>query len=179
MIRSFYIKYVHDVEIAIEAIMTNKTKSILTGLGIVFGVAAVISMLAIGSGAQAEIIEQMKQVGVNNIIVMPKSKEDKAEQEKSKTNKNAKFSPGLSLADADQIQRTVPSVKLTCPEIYLNTKLIREGVIKSAKVIGTNANYFELYNVQFASGAKFTKHHQYMGSKVCVINQNVKTDSLL
>ena len=49
--------------------MANKLKSMLTALGIIFGVAAVISMLAIGNGAQKEILEQMKMVGVNNIII--------------------------------------------------------------------------------------------------------------
>ena len=51
--------------------MSNKFRSLLTGLGIIFGVAAVISMLAIGSGAQEEILEQIKLVGVNNIVVEP------------------------------------------------------------------------------------------------------------
>lgn len=53
----FFGRYVHDLEIAVESIRGNKLKSFLTGLGIIFGVAAVISMLAIGSGAQREILE--------------------------------------------------------------------------------------------------------------------------
>jgi putative ABC transport system permease protein len=64
-------KYLHDIIIAVEAILANKLKSVLTALGIIFGVAAVISMLAIGSGAQQEILEQIKLVGVNNIIIEP------------------------------------------------------------------------------------------------------------
>ncbi|MFO7864421.1 MAG: ABC transporter permease, partial [Salinivirgaceae bacterium] len=60
-----------DITIALEAILANKVKTILTALGIIFGVAAVITMLAIGNGAQQEILEQMKLVGVNNIIIQP------------------------------------------------------------------------------------------------------------
>ncbi len=56
-------RYFHDIVIALESILANKLKSILTGLGIIFGVGAVISMLAIGNGAQQEILEQMKMVG--------------------------------------------------------------------------------------------------------------------
>jgi putative ABC transport system permease protein len=64
-------KYFHDVVIAMESIMANKLKSVLTALGIIFGVASVISMLAIGNGAQQEILEQIKMVGVNNILISP------------------------------------------------------------------------------------------------------------
>ncbi len=66
-----YKRYVHDINIAIESILANKLKSILTALGIIFGVAAVISMLAIGKGAQKEILDQIKMVGVNNILINP------------------------------------------------------------------------------------------------------------
>ena len=57
--------------IAISAVLVNKIRSLLTGLGIIFGVAAVIAMLAIGSGAQQELLEQIKLVGVNNIVIKP------------------------------------------------------------------------------------------------------------
>ena len=67
----FISRYFHDIEIAVESIISNKLKSILTALGIIFGVAAVIAMLAIGKGAKQEILEQMKMVGVNNILVNP------------------------------------------------------------------------------------------------------------
>ena len=64
-------RYFHDFVIAIESIMANQMRSMLTALGIIFGVAAVIAMLAIGKGAQQEILEQIKMVGVNNIIITP------------------------------------------------------------------------------------------------------------
>ena len=67
----FIFRYFHDIEIAVESIVSNKLKSMLTALGIIFGVAAVIAMLAIGKGAKQEIMEQMKMVGVNNILINP------------------------------------------------------------------------------------------------------------
>ena len=67
----FFFRYFHDIEIAVESIVSNKLKSMLTALGIIFGVAAVIAMLAIGKGAKQEIMEQMKMVGVNNILINP------------------------------------------------------------------------------------------------------------
>ena len=58
----FFFRYFHDNEIAVESIVSNKLKSMLTALGIIFGVAAVIAMLAIGKGAKQEIMEQRKLV---------------------------------------------------------------------------------------------------------------------
>ena len=58
-----------NAQIAFDSILANKFRAILTTLGIIFGVGAVISMLAIGNGAQQQILEQLKIVGVNNVIV--------------------------------------------------------------------------------------------------------------
>ena len=90
----------HDVRIAVEAIRSNKLKSLLTALGIIFGVAAVISMLAIGSGAKQEILEQMKSIGVNNIEVHAVSAQSESSSEESSTTKEQnRFSPYGSLPD--------------------------------------------------------------------------------
>ena len=64
-------KLLMNLYIASEAVLANRVRSILTALGIIFGVAAVIAMLAIGNGAQQEILEQIKLVGVNNIVISP------------------------------------------------------------------------------------------------------------
>ena len=64
-------RYLQIINIALEAVFANRFRSILTALGIIFGVAAVIAMMAIGSGAQKEILDQIKLVGVNNIIISP------------------------------------------------------------------------------------------------------------
>ena len=103
-------RYGHDVISGIEAIFTNKVKSLLTALGIIFGVAAVISMLAIGNGAQQEILDQIKMVGVNNIIITPTENVVGDEEEEATTSEDGvqistkKFSKGLSLYDVEAIE---------------------------------------------------------------------------
>lgn len=67
----FSARFTSNFQIAFEAVLSNKLRSFLTALGIIFGVAAVIAMLAIGNGAQQEILEQIRLVGVNNIVVTP------------------------------------------------------------------------------------------------------------
>ena len=71
--------------IALEAITHNKTRAVLTSLGIVFGVGSVISMLAVGTGAKQEILDQMKLLGANNIIITPviEQEEGVVEEEKA------------------------------------------------------------------------------------------------
>ena len=82
--------------IAMEAVLANRIRSMLTALGIIFGVAAVIAMLAIGNGAQKEILEQIKLVGVNNIIIKPiveQTEEDLSEEEEKSEQKKFLYRP--------------------------------------------------------------------------------------
>jgi putative ABC transport system permease protein len=123
-------KYFHDIVIAMESIMANKLKSVLTALGIIFGVASVISMLAIGNGAQQEILEQIKMVGVNNILISPIVQESEESDEENGNRQSGKFSRGLSLLDSEAILTTIPSVVRMSPEIALNSLLFMEANVK-------------------------------------------------
>ena len=165
-------RYFHDVVIAFEAIMANKLKSILTGLGIIFGVAAVISMLAIGNGAQQEILEQIKLVGVNNIIIKPII-EERIESEEGEKEK-AKFSPGLNLADVKAIQQILPTINQVSPEIELNSFAIRDMNHEAIKVLGIDDNYFKLFNLVLQEGNNFNEHQVVHGTAVCVIGANIR-----
>src|SRR3546814_939230 len=78
----------NNVSIALEAIVANKTRALLTGLGIMFGVAAVITMLAIGNGAKYEILSQSKLIGANNIINKPIKETQNVNEEQSEEKSN-------------------------------------------------------------------------------------------
>jgi len=162
-----------------ESIMANKLKSILTALGIIFGVAAVISMLAIGKGAKQEILEQMKLVGVNNIMVTPivtPLNEEGSGSSSSAANgmEKEKFSPGLSLADAEAIMEIVPTVRRLSPEISLNAYVLQNAKREQAKLIGVSREYFDIYNLSLSQGNFFNKHQEENGIPVCVIGANIK-----
>lgn len=167
-------RYFHDILIAVEAILTNKLKSALTALGIIFGVAAVISMLAIGNGAQQEILEQIKLVGVNNIVITPVIDEkDKSEEDGQKAPK--KFSKGLSMKDVEAIEKTIPSVKSVSPEIILDSHVIREGKRKNVKLFGVTPAYFDLFNIKLEEGMMFSRWQIEKGAPVCLIGMDIKT----
>lgn len=165
-------KYINDIAIAIESIIANKVKSILTALGIIFGVAAVISMLAIGNGAQQEILEQMKMVGVNNIIILPIIEtQDEAAEESTDTKK--KYSPGLTLDDLNAIVKTIPVINKVSPQITKDTYVIQSGRRRSAKLYGVEPEFFELFNIKLLSGNMFTPTQISKGLPVCIISEDI------
>ena len=157
--------------------MANQLRSLLTALGIIFGVAAVITMLAIGKGAQQEILEQIKMVGVNNIIVSPiktvgSGENGEEEEQNGKTKK--KYSPGLTLQDLDAIRNTLPTVKRVSPEITLNSFVIHGGNRASAKLMGVNNEYYDIFNLQLEEGVFFNDFQEENGIPVCVIGANIR-----
>ena len=173
---SFWSRYMHDIVIAMEAIMGNKLKSMLTALGIIFGVAAVISMMAIGNGGQQEILEQIKMVGVNNIVIVPVLNTGEAEESSEEGESEVKkFSPGLTLADAEAIKEILPSVQRISPEVTVDSYVTREGRRYSARMTGVSVDFFGLYNLPLEQGAYFTEEQNEQGMPVCVIGHNIKT----
>jgi putative ABC transport system permease protein len=169
----FILRYFHDIEIAVESIVSNKLKSMLTALGIIFGVAAVIAMLAIGKGAKQEIMEQMKMVGVNNILINP-IVQDKSSSSEEGEKQSKKFSRGLSMLDVDAIRETLPSVKRISPEISFNSTAMMNGVKYTAKLVGVSNDYFYLYNLPLVSGSIFNFYQEENGIQVCIIGANIR-----
>ncbi|HMJ68721.1 MAG TPA: ABC transporter permease [Cyclobacteriaceae bacterium] len=165
-----------NLYIAIAAVITNKIRSLLTALGIIFGVAAVIAMLAIGNGAQQEILDQIKLVGVNNIVVKPivEQKEEKIEEQTGKKDKK-KFSPGLTMRDVQSIITTIPGLTKISPEISLDTYVIRNGFRRSAKLVGVNPSYFAIYNFNLTEGQHFSDEQRRIGAPVCIVGYGIKT----
>jgi putative ABC transport system permease protein len=162
--------------IAAEAVVHNKLRASLTSLGILFGVASVIAMLAIGNGAEQEILAQMRLLGANNIVVTPiiEQKEGKVEKDDSKK-ESKKFTPGLTYLDAQAIKGTIPAVGATSSEVVINSVITREGHHRSGKVVGVDPSYFEVMNLHLAEGAPFADAHFSGASQVTIIGQGVKS----
>lgn len=165
-----------NLYIAISAVITNKIRSLLTALGIIFGVAAVIAMLAIGNGAQQEILDQIKLVGVNNIVIKPvvEQKEEKLEEETGKKEKK-KFSPGLTIRDVESIASTIPGLSKISPEISLETYVLRNGYRRSAKLVGVDPTYFDIFNFRLIDGQSFSDEQRKVGAPVCIVGHGIKS----
>jgi putative ABC transport system permease protein len=159
-----------------EALLTNKFRALLTSLGIIFGVAAVIAMLAIGNGAEKQILEQIKQVGSNNIVIKPiiKTKEEEKQLKESGIEQK-KFSPGLSMHDAENIRQVLTDVEVVSSEIEQQTLFIRSGIKLGGKLVGVSNDYFHLLDFSLISGNFFSDFQLVNVQPVCIIGSKVAT----
>ncbi|WP_209329035.1 ABC transporter permease [Lunatimonas salinarum] len=163
--------------IAFEAVLANKVRSLLTALGIIFGVAAVIAMLAIGTGAQQEIMEQIKLVGVNNIVIEPvvEQVEEELDENSLLEMERPRFSPGLKLQDVEAIAATIPGIKKISPEIVFDTHIVKSGLRRSAKLVGVTPAYFDVLDFRLREGRMFSEKNLKKGDAVCIIGRNVQS----
>ena len=129
--------------LSIGGLKVHKLRSILTMLGIIFGVGAVIAMLSIGEGAKRAALEKYKFLGINNIIIRDKnfSKEELEEI-------RAKFSQGLSIEDAEAIKKILPTVEAVAPQSELEIEAKYEDKSSESTVVGVTPAYQQILNYQ-------------------------------
>jgi len=169
-------KLITNFNEAYRVIKTNKVRTFLTALGIIFGVAAVITMLAIGNGAEKEILSQLKLVGVNNIVINPIPDDDKNnDTDEESSNETNKFSKGLDILDANSILKTISTVKHISPEIILDTYVINKGRQNKVKLIGVNHSFFEVNNITISKGKNFSKDQIINAKSVCIIGKKIES----
>ena len=175
--------------IALEAITQNKIRSILTSLGIICGTASVIGMLAIGSGAKEEIIEKMKVLGTNNIIINSTfdeelSAQDAAEgsssgtgsdtgEENSEGESKNKYSPGLSLEDVESIKKIIPSVSVVSPTITEKYMAYNSPFKIESNLVGITETYKSVNNFSITKGRDFSNFDLDNGKQVCILGTRV------
>ncbi|HOZ22449.1 MAG TPA: ABC transporter permease, partial [bacterium] len=158
-----------SVEIGLEGIRSHKMRSILTALGIIFGVAAVIAMLSIGEGAKQEALEQIQLMGMNNILVNDIPIED----EESGTGRS-NLSKGLLLADAVALQTINPLVKVAVPERSVKEQIYFGQESVEATVVGTLPDYERVMAFTPRLGAFFNYQDVTEARRVCVLGSEVR-----
>lgn len=173
----------NNLYIALDSLAANRLRSFLTALGIIFGVSAVIAMLAIGKGAKEEILNQMKLVGVNNIVIKPKEQDkkddtpapaaDKSNAPAEEATKN-RFSKGLSLEDAMSIQHMLPTAEAISPEMIMEQDVISGSKSSKLKVVGVLPSFFSINNIRLGAGSLFNGRELSTGDAVCIIGSDVK-----
>lgn len=161
---------------AIRVVTINKVRTFLTALGIIFGVAAVITMLSIGNGAEKEILAQLELVGVNNIVVtpIPDEEDENASEDEEGAKETTRFSKGLDLLDVASITNNIPTIKAISPEIILETYVINKGRQNSVKLIGVTNSFFQTTNIHIGKGTNFSMEHSVNAASVCIIGEKVE-----
>ena len=153
--------------IAIRAIKANKMRSILTSLGIIIGVAAVIVMLSVGNGAQISIQNEMKTMGTNLIIV-------RSGVAKSSGARGGHGSqPTMKKADGDAIQEKVEAIKLAAPVLEETAQIVYGNTNWSTGVSGTDSRFFTIKEWNLAYGRMFSRADVKNASKVAILGQTV------
>jgi len=167
-------RWIYNIRIALEAVLLNRFRSLLTGLGIIFGVAAVIAMMAIGQGAKQEILEQIRLVGVNNIIITPQRVDTEEQESTEAKSSQDRYSPGLTLLDVENIRLLLPGLKHISPEVNYETEALRAGRGSKLRIRGVNNDYFGIFNLTTTSGGFFTAAQMENAAPVCVIGAGIR-----
>jgi len=168
----------YNLQIAVESIQRNKLRSLLTSLGIIFGVASVITMLSIGQGAQQEIVASMQLLGTHNVIIQPVVEQEEGELEEEEgeaVTEHRRFSPGLTLRDLESIRERIPHVTAVTPEIIYDTHIIRTGLMRSGRLVGVNGDYLEINNFSLAAGSNFTPLQIADAMPVAIIGSGLRS----
>ena len=154
----------NTILLALRAIRRNLLRSFLTVLGIVIGVAAVITMVTLGNGATRSVTDQISAMGSNLLIVIP----------------GQRFGPGgdnaprFKIADADALRAQVSAARLVAPVVNSSATAVFQANNWSTMVTGTTSDYFGAGNWEFASGRAFNDAEDRAGRAVCVIGETVR-----
>jgi ABC-type antimicrobial peptide transport system permease subunit len=152
---------------ALRALGTNWLRSMLTMLGIIIGVAAVITMIAIGGGAQARVEEQLKSLGSNIMLVLPGA------QTTGGVRLGAQTGQTLTEEDARAIAAEVPEVQATAPSLRTGAQVVAANANWSTSVMGTTPDYMEVRDWPLSAGRSFEAAEMAGSAKVVVLGQTV------
>ncbi|MEW6352173.1 MAG: ABC transporter permease [Thermodesulfobacteriota bacterium] len=161
------ISFIDSISIALAALKTNVMRSLLTMLGIVIGVGAVIVMVGMGAGAREMIGSQIRSIGSNIIMVVPGAS--------SRT--GVRMGQGsvhtLTATDAEAISKQCPSVGLTAPVWGQVTQVVYGNKNWRARVSGTTNDYFAIREWPIGYGRVFSADEERRAAKVCVVGTTV------
>ena len=155
--------------VAFRALRRNKLRSVLTALGIIIGVGAVIAMVGIGNGAKAQVEAQIASLGQNVILIFSGST----------TSSGIRTGWGgagtLKIEDAEAIRREVPGVAGVSEEVVSTTQVAAGNQNWFTRIYGESADYFDIRQWPLADGAPFTPQDVRSANKVCVIGRTTAT----
>jgi putative ABC transport system permease protein len=166
-------QWLPDVLFGFENLANHKLRSLLTMLGMIFGVAAVVAMLSIGAGAQQKVMAFIEQLGVRNLIV--EAKEANNEQELQKVRK---ISQGLTLTDYQIIRKNVSDIQNGTPrKRFAPGKILPKPQQDAPVIYGVEPSYLEIGHLRVTEGRFFDASDNATSAPVCVLGTAAK-DSL-
>ncbi len=163
-----------ELKMGLASLFAHKLRSLLTMLGMIFGVGAVVAMLSITAGAQKEMMSFIDQLGVNNIIVEAHEALDRNELQTVRS-----ISPGLSFRDFRAISENVSGlVAITPRKRFKPQKLLPKTANDPPQLIGVLPNYVEINSLKMTEGRFFTEEENKSSAPVCVLGESTKVNLL-
>ena len=150
--------------LALRSIRRNLMRSFLTILGIVIGVAAVITMVTLGNGATRAVSDQISSMGSNLLMVRPGQR----------YGPGAEAAPNFKSADVEAIRNQITSAQAVAPVVSMSATAVYQARNWSTVVTGSNNDYFQAGNWELAAGRNFSEAEERAGKAVCVIGDTVR-----
>ncbi|MBK8252837.1 MAG: ABC transporter permease [Polyangiaceae bacterium] len=163
------LRFLSGVLIALRAVRRNKLRAALTILGITIGVAALVTVTALASGARESIGAQISNLGSNALIVFPRSARPSGVRSLLSGSRLNEF-------DADALVRESTSIKAATPFLRASGTIVYEGQNAKASIIGARIPYFEIRNWKVTRGETWTTTNEALGEKVVVIGTDTARD---
>ena len=163
-------RYSADIGLAAQNLWNQKTRTVLTALGIIFGVGAVIGMLAIGAGAKAESLQFIEQLGVRNLLIdsHPASSSQELQQRR-------RSSPGLTERDVRILTSNVESIEMISPRKSLHpTQMLPRPAQDMPELYGVSSDYPRIHDWRFEEGAAFDDADAAASTTSCVLGAVAK-----
>jgi putative ABC transport system permease protein len=158
----------------VASLFAHKLRSLLTMLGMIFGVGAVVAMLSITAGAQKQMMAFIDQLGVNNIIVEAREATDRDTLQVVRT-----ISPGLTFRDFRAISENVPGLEAITPrKRFKPTKVLPKTAAEIPGLIGVLPNYEQINSLKLDEGRFFTEEENQASAPVCVLGETAKVNLL-
>ncbi len=166
--------YLPELYMGLSSLLVHKLRSLLTMLGMIFGVGAVVAMLSITAGAQKEMISYIDLLGVNNIIVEAKEAVDPNELQARRA-----VSQGLTFRDFRAISENVPGLEALTPrKRFKPQKVLPKTSQELPLLIGVMPNFAQINNLKLVAGRFFTNEENEKSAPVCVLGETAKVNLL-
>ncbi len=159
--------YTNLFKIALKAIYNNKTRSLLTMLGIIIGIASVIAMLGFGQGTQEQITSEISSMGSNMIMISPGG------ERRAGQRMDASSMQTLKMEDYESIRNNCPHVTYVSPSVSSSGQLVAGNNNYPASVTGCSPDYLQIRQLEMAEGEMFTEQDVKTAAKVCILGKTI------
>jgi putative ABC transport system permease protein len=167
-------RFLVDLLLAFDSLRAQKVRTLLTALGIVFGVGSVIGMLAIGAGAREESLRFIEQLGVRNILVDARHATSREELQQRR-----RSSPGLTDRDVRILEANIEQLEVLSPRRRLHpAKVLPKPSQELPELFGVRPTHQQIHALRVAEGRFFSDEEEKSAAAVCVLGAKAKVSLL-